>query len=53
MVERKPMNQMSTRHERTEVTEEMIVTRKDTGQQDRWHEPKKHSGRILMPRHGA
>lgn len=50
MVERKPMNQMSTCHERTEVTDEMIVTRKDT---DRWHEPKKHSGRILMPHHGA
>ena len=53
VVEGKPMNQMSTRHERTEVTDEMIVTRKDTEQQDKWHKPKKHSCRILMLRHGA
>lgn len=53
MVERKPMNQISTCHEKAEMTDEMIVPRKDTGQQDKRHEPKKHSGRILTLCHGA
>lgn len=39
VVEGKPMNQMSTRHERKEMTDEMIVPRKDTGQQDKRDEP--------------